>query len=470
MKNQNHIFLILSMTFLGACSGGGQRADKQDDSLSEFTGSTGEVKLMILDPGHFHASLVQKTMYDQIDPTVYVYAPDGSDVQTYLNRINDFNTRAENPTKWIEKVYTGEDYLQKMLDEKPGNVLVVSGNNEKKTEYISAAIDAGINVYADKPMAINSTDFKLLVNAFDEAKAKDVLLYDIMTERYEITTIVQRRLSMNPEVFGELKAGSLEEPAITKESVHHFFKYVAGNPIKRPGWFFDTEKQGEGTVDITTHLVDLVQWEAFPDQMLDTTDVEMMEAKRWPTELSLEQFKKVTQLDEFPDFLNKDIVDGKLNVYSNGEFTYKLKGKFAKVSVIWNFQAPEGAGDTHYSIMHGSVCDVFIKQGEEQNYMPEVYIRPNSDTPLAGFEENLKKAVEQDITSDYPGLKLVKLEDNLWTVNIPDNYKIGHEAHFEQVTQKYLRYLTQRNMPDWEVPNMIVKYYTTTQAFDLSRK
>ena len=47
-------------------------------------------------------------------------------------------------------------------------------------------------------------------------------------------------------------------------SVHHFSKIVAGAPLKRPQWFFDVRQQGEGIVDVTTHLVDLVQWEAFP--------------------------------------------------------------------------------------------------------------------------------------------------------------------------------------------------------------
>jgi hypothetical protein len=37
-----------------------------------------------------------------------------------------------------------------------------------------------------------------------------------------------------------------------------------------------------------------------------------------------------------------------------GEMNYTIKGVHARVSVIWNFQAPEGAGDTHYSIMRGS--------------------------------------------------------------------------------------------------------------------
>jgi len=58
------------------------------------------------------------------------------------------------------------------------------------------------------------------------------------------------------------------------------------------------------------------------------------------------------------------VTDGTLKAYSNGEMTYKLKGKVAKVSVIWNFEAPEGTGDTHYSIMRGNICNVMIKQGQ----------------------------------------------------------------------------------------------------------
>jgi hypothetical protein len=178
----------------------------------------------------------------------------------------------------------------------------------------------------------------------------------------------------------------------------------------------------------------------------------------------------VTQLETFPDFLQKDVKDGKLQVYSNGEMIYKLKGKHAKVSVIWNFEAPEGTGDTHYSVMHGSLCDLIIKQGKEENYKPTVFIQATLNEGLDAFEGNLQKAVEQDIATIYPGLRLVKVQDKLWSVEIPDKFKIGHESHFGQVTEKYLRYLKLGKLPEWEVPNMITKYYTTTQALEMASK
>ena len=73
---------------------------------------------------------------------------------------------------------------------------------------------------------------------------------------------------MQPELFGTLVKGTTDDPAISKVSVHHFSKIVSGAPLKRPQWFFDVRQQGEGIVDVTTHLVDLVQWEAFPEQTL----------------------------------------------------------------------------------------------------------------------------------------------------------------------------------------------------------
>jgi len=38
------------------------------------------------------------------------------------------------------------------------------------------------------------------------------------------------------------------------------------------------------------------------------------------------------------------------------------------------------------------------------------------------------------------------------------------------VMQQFLEYVRHNNMPDWEVPNMLAKYYTTTQALALAKK
>ena len=468
MKKISFVVLAVSIA-LAACTGGSQKAKSTGETKTMFTGAKGEVKIMTLDPGHFHAALVQKSMYEQVDPVVYVYAPEGPDVEGHLALVNNYNTRAESPTAWEEIVYLGPDYFEKMLADKPGNVMVAAGNNAIKADYILKTIEAGVNVLADKPMVITPDEFPKLEQAFKVATEKGVLLYDIMTERHEITTMLQRELSQIREVFGELQVGTEENPAITKESVHHFFKYVSGNPLKRPAWFFDTKQQGEGIVDVNTHLVDLIQWEAFPGVVLSKTDVDIVSAKRWTTDLTAEMFEKVTMLKEYPDYLMKDIKDGILKVYSNGEINYKLKGIHAKASVIWNFQAPEGAADTHYSIMRGTKCNLTIQQGEKEGYKPKLYVETEMTNGIEEFVGSLYNAVD-GLTSKYPGISVEKLGDKTWTLVIPDHYNNGHEAHFTQVTEKYLQYLKDGKLPEWEVPNMIVKYFTTTEGLKAAMK
>ena len=101
-----------------------------------------------------------------------------------------------------------------------------------------------------------------------------------------------------------------------------------------------------------------MQWECFPQQAIDyKKDIALGAVRRWTTDMTLSQFKAITGLDAFPAYLKKDVVaDTILKVYSNGEINYTINDVHAKVSVIWNYKAPEGAGDTHYSVMRGSKC------------------------------------------------------------------------------------------------------------------
>ena len=468
MKRSLLPVMALAVTIaLSSCGGGGKPAKKEDLKPAPFTGAKGEVKIMTLDPGHFHAALVQKNMYDQVSPDVFVYAPEGNDLKEHLKRIEGYNTRTESPTAWNEKVYTGSDYLEKMLSEKPGNVVVVSGNNRIKADYIKKSVEAGLNVLADKPMVITANEFPVLEEAFNIARDKGVLLYDIMTERFSVTTVLQRELSMLPDVFGKLDSGTVEKPAVEKISVHHFYKSVSGNTLVRPAWFFDVEQQGEGIVDVTTHLVDLVQWGCFPDQIVQKVDIQMLTAKRWPTILSKDEFREVTKMEQYPDYLTKDVKDDKLNVFANGEFVYKIKGAISKVSVVWNYKAPEGTGDTHYSIMRGSLSSLEIRQGVEEKYDPTLYIVAKDGQDLGAFATNLDKVVK---TLPQTGLTIENVNKTTWKVVIPEVLKVGHESHFGQVTAKYLEYLKAGKLPEWEVPNMITKYYTTTLALKLAKE
>ncbi len=442
---------------------------KDEGAKMKFTGKKGEVKLMTLDPGHFHAALVQKTTYNQVNNVVNVYAPVGEDLNDHENRIKDFNSRKENPTNWQQKVYTGDDFLEKMIADKPGNVVVISGNNRKKAQYIKSCVDAGLNVFADKPMCIDKEGFELLEQAFASAKANGVLLYDIMTERFEITSVIQKKLSLDKQLFGELDKGSVDDPSVIVESVHHFFKYVAGNPLKRPEWFCDTTQQGEGIVDVTTHLIDLAMWGCFPEQAIDfDKDVKLEQARHWPTMINKEQYCKATTLEDFPPFLKKDLnADGVYPCYANGEIVYAMKGVHTMVRVQWNFEAPEGTKDTHYGLMRGTKAQLVIRQGKEQDYKTQLYVEPVAGTDKTVLKADLDKAIA-NLQKDYPGLAAIDTDAG-WQIVIPDKIRVGHEAHFEQVTQRYLQYLRDGKLPDWEVPNMITKYHITTAALEMAK-
>ncbi len=431
-------------------------------------GEDATVHLIVLDPGHFHASLIQQSMYPQVSPVVHVYAPEGAELQDYLQRVQGFNRRAQDPTHWEEKTHAGADFLEAMAREKAGNVVVISGNNARKTEYIDRAIRAGFNVFADKPMAITPAGFKLLQKSFSRAAGRHLLLYDIMTERFQTTTILQRELARMPEVFGTLEKGSADKPAVVMESVHHFYKQASGTAVTRPAWFFDVRQQGEAIPDVGTHLVDLVQWECFPEQTLNwRKDIQVSNARRWAIQLTPAQFKEVTGLDRYPDFLKNDVdANGALNVFENGEVSYTLRGVHVKVTALWRFEAPPGGNDTHYSLLRGSRANLIIKQEPEQNYQPTLYVENQSDAPAVEFERTLRAAVAK-LCATWPGLE-VKPSGNLWEISVPENLRVSHEATFARVTENYLRYLAEGKMPDWEVPNMLAKYYTTTEAYRIS--
>ena len=428
---------------------------------------TGTVKdssatFMVAEPGHFHAALVLKSMYDGVNPEVFVYAPEGPELADFSNRVGGYQKRTDNPTKWEIKEFRGTEFFGKMITEKPGNILILAGNNGKKTDYILRAVQNGINVFSDKPMAINSQGFGQLEQAFAEAKKKGVLLYDMMTERFEISSILQKELSHLPEVFGDLQTGTPDNPAVTKESVHHFFKYVSGTRLIRPPWFFDVEQEGEGIVDVTTHLVDLVQWACFPGQIIDYhKDLKISSARHRTTDILPGQFREVTGLSSYPRYLLPQMnSDSVLQVYSNGEINYRIKGINVRVSVTWNYKAPEGGGDTHFSVMKGSRARLEIRQGPNQKFRPELYVLPVTND--AGYRTSLEMAVTR-LALQHAGISFEPVV-NGYHILIPDALRVGHETHFAQVTQNFLRYLKEGALPAWEVPNMLAKYWLTTTA------
>jgi predicted dehydrogenase len=410
-----------------------------------------DFRLITLDPGHFHAALIQKEAYPGVSNRVSVYAPLSADLTEHLNRIVRFNQRVASPTSWELDVHASPDFLDRMVRERPGNIVVLSGRNRLKIQYIRAALEAGLHVLADKPWIIRAADMTALHDALALAERKNLVAYDIMTERYEITSILQRELVNTPLVFGSIVRGSAQEPAVYMESVHHILKMVAGAPNLRPAWFFDVEEQGEALADVGTHLVDLAQWTLFPAGALDyAQDIELDSATRWPTTLTPEQFEQVTG-EKGPG----------LDYYCNTRVAYALRGIHVKLDALWRWQAPGDSGDTHCAVYRGTKSRIEVRQGTEEKFRPELYV-------VGDVKAELEARVAQ-LSKQYPA---IAVEDRgaEFRIAIPNRYRVGHEAHFGQVTNQFFDYLRHpETFPSWENPGMLAKYFVSTKGVELSR-
>lgn len=427
------------------------------------------VRLMTLDPGHFHAALIQREMYEEVDPTVHVFAPLGPDLLAHLGRVAAFNRRAERPTSWQLEVHAGPASLARMLREMPGNVVVLSGRNSDKIDKILAGVEAGLHVLADKPWLIEADDFPKLERVLAVAEQRRLVAYDVMTERYEITTILQRELAQDVAVTGALGTGSEAEPLLEMTSVHHLLKTVAGAVNLRPAWFFDTAEQGEALADVATHLVDLAPFLLFPEQALDhRRDVRLLAARRWPTALTAEQLLRLTGEKALPAALAERLAAGRLDYMANGEVRYALRGKHVRLEVLWNFEAPEGGGDTHQAVLRGSRSRLEIRQSSRERWRPELFVVPQRAQDLAAVRAALDRRLGL-LAAAYPGLTTEAGAGELRVV-IPDRYRVGHEAHFAEVTRRFLGYLkSPSSVPSWERANMLAKYAVTSGAVELSR-
>lgn len=458
-----HVAALLAAAAIGAVTGSSPMAESEQRAPPP-------VRLITLDPGHFHAALIQKEMYPGVSEVVHVYAPAGTDLAAHVHRVAQFNERAERPTRWQLEIHSGPDFLARMLRERPGNVVVLSGRNRGKIDSILASVDAGLNVLADKPWIVSAGDLPKLEAALAAADAKGVVAYDVMTERFEITTILQKAFVADAALTGQVLRGTALEPGVSMESVHYLMKTVAGVPNLRPTWFFDTDQQGEGLADVGTHLADLVPWILFPQQPIDyRTDIRLLAAERWPTVMPRAQFTRVTGATDFPPSLAARVKNGQLHYDGNTSLVYTLRGIHTRLKVSWAFEAAPGAGDTHAAVVRGSRARIEVRQGAEQKYRTEVYIVPANRADHARVAEAAKARVAA-LQASVRGLAIEDSGQELHVI-VPEAYRTGHEAHFADVTRQFLDYVRNpQALPAWEKSAMVAKYYVTTGGVALSRQ
>lgn len=424
------------------------------------------IRLMTLAPGHFHAALVQKRMTHGVHPRSYVYAPLDADTVSHLDRVAAFNARPHDPTRWELDLRSGANYLDRFLREQPGNTVVLSGKNKPKIDLMQLAVSNNLHVLADKPWVIEASDFPKLERLLAEADAREVLVWDVMTERHEATTRLQRAFVHDPDIFGGWQVGSAASPGFTLESVHHLKKTVAGRPLLRPSWWFDPLISGEAIADVGTHLVDLALWFVAGDRPVDyRRDVAVLDADRWPCVLSPDQFRDLTGLAAYPPDLAPRVVEGQLYYAGNNSATFALNGVFVKVTTRWECEEAGGV-DTHEAVARGTNATVAVMQPPGQ---------PPTLTLTATDPRNhaaLLKAVQmkyRDVAGDFPGTIIHDRKNDI-RIDVPDELRTGHESHFGEVLDEFARYFqTPRAVPPWERPNALAKYFITTKAVELAR-
>jgi hypothetical protein len=117
--------------------------------------------------------------------------------------------------------------------------------------------------------------------------------------------------------------------------------------------------------------------------------------------------------------------------------------------------------------MRGTKCDLVIKQGADEKFLPTLYIEKVKGSSMPDFTLKLKEALGK---LPYDSLQVDVVDSKTLKINMPKKYRVSHEEHFGQVTARFLEYLKNGKMPDWEIPGMITKYYTTTAALKMAKE
>jgi hypothetical protein len=65
---------------------------------------------------------------------VNLYSPLTSELAAHLAALAGFNNRSSDPTRWTVRLFAGPDYLERLKQEPTGNIVALSGRNEKKID------------------------------------------------------------------------------------------------------------------------------------------------------------------------------------------------------------------------------------------------------------------------------------------------------------------------------------------------
>ncbi|MEQ9642370.1 MAG: putative oxidoreductase C-terminal domain-containing protein [Alphaproteobacteria bacterium] len=411
-------------------------------------GTDGKHRLVIPAPGHFHAALAMRRRHPRLDDTVHVYAPEGPEVRAFLALVESFNTRAEAPTRWRLVTYVGPDWLARATAEKAGDIAIVAGRNAGKAALIRRLHEAGFAVLADKPMLTDAVELPHLETVF----AGPPPLIELMADRHAPSGRVLAAISGAPEVFGQWRRED-GQPAIELKSTHHLYKVVNGAPLVRPPWYFDVDVQGEGIMDVTTHMVDKAQG-------LAPGALELISARQWPTQVPRDVFAAVTGLADFPPELAPHVEADELALLCNAAIAFTAGGVPVDLEALWGLREAPGGDDSSYATLRGTRATARVVSG-----------------PETGGETRISLHAVADEAID-PSALAVALGDLAHAIPVADGYRIeiaaaarsGSEEHFFMVLEQFLDALDNGAALSGEAERCLAKYRLLTAAKALSHR
>lgn len=419
-----------------------------------------QYRAVFYEPGHFHAALTLRAPNPRLVHDIHVYATPGPEREAFVALVESFNTRADHPTRWRLHLHEGEQLLQRVVEDGNGDFVVLAGRNDTKLETIAHLTRAGLHVLADKPWLTDSRQLPHL----DQVTTGPRLAVDIMTVRHSILAQLIAQMVHTPELFGTFVTPHDAAPAIDMASVHHLCKRVNGRPLQRPAWYYDTAVQGDGLVDIQSHMVEQAQWWVLGEDIGDVArDIVLDSARRWTTPVPLALFRDSTGLDAYPEALQPSVRDGVLQYACNGEIRYRLRGISVRQTAEWRQREPEGTGDLHRLTIRGSQCNVHIRQGEETGYKATLHLEPAAGVAL---EPILHTTIAQ-WQAHFPGLSYEPSPLG-WRLLPPPALDHGHESHFPLVLDAFLTHLERGSWSESLRARMRMRYTLLARARELA--
>ena len=412
--------------------------------------------LAFLDPGHFHAALTLRERHPRVSDEIFIYAPPGRELDDFLALVEAFNRRLERPTAWRPVVRAGDRSLERLLSDRPGEVVILAGRNDRKITLMRRLHDAGLHVLADKPWLAGP-------EGLDDVRhtlAGGPVAMEIMTGRHEITSLLTRRLVGDSEVFGDFESAGA--PGIEIASVHHLEKTVNGAPLRRPAWFFDVRVQGDGIADIPTHMVDQAQRlvAACGPRTSARSVPELLSARRSATRVPLALFSRVTGETEFPPEVGAAVAGSDLLYEGNGALSFRLAGVTVALDTRWDLTIPPGGGDAHRMVLRGTRAEIRVEQGPATGFARKLSVLPHGDQARA--RTSLERAVGS-WQSEHPGVSLSGVDAG-WEIRVPRELDTGHESHFPLVLAEFLSFVDSKSAPPTLMTDTLAKYVLLTQA------